>query len=143
VPQNPPSTEPDAVNKLVLIGEDDLDDQELFREIFSSIDTKLDLQFVSNGAGVISFIENCEEHRLPCLIILDYNMPELSGADILELLQKNNRCKDIPKIIWSTSGSEMFKKRCLELGASAYIIKPSSVSDLKEIATHMLSFCGS
>ena len=141
MPQNPPATTGQSSPKLVLIGEDDLDDEELFREIFSAANERLDLEFVSSGAAVISFLERCDEHRLPCLIILDYNMPELNGADILERLKTNERCANIPKIIWSTSGSEMFKKRCLELGAAAYVIKPSNVTDLKEMAQYMLSFC--
>ena len=140
MPQNPTSPTPPN-RRLVLIGEDDLDDQELFREIFSAADESLVLEFVSNGASVISYIDNCDDNHMPCLIILDYNMPELNGADILEKLQANSRCGKIPKIIWSTSGSDMFKKRCLELGASAYVIKPSNVSDLKEMAHFMLSFC--
>lgn len=141
MPQTPPSAQPDTVSRYVLIGEDDLDDQELFREVFSSIDVNLEFVFLSNGTAVVSFMDDCDEKHLPCLIVLDYNMPGLNGADILERLKNNSCFEKIPKIIWSTSGSDVFKNRCLDLGASAYIIKPSNVKDLKDIAAHMLSFC--
>lgn len=126
--------------RTILIGEDDLDDQELFREIFSSTGNDLELQFLANGSQVINYLEGCEEAKLPGLIILDYNMPEMSGADILKQLKTIPRYNDIPKIIWSTSGSNIYKKKCLEFGASAYIIKPSNVNELKNVVIHMLSF---
>jgi len=127
-------------SKLILIGEDDLDDQELFKEIFDSVQENIQLEFVSNGMEVIQYLENCNEN-LPCLIILDYNMPELSGADILQRLQGNPAYDKIPKIIWSTSGSSIFKEKSIEFGATAYVIKPSNVTELKEVAHYMLSYC--
>jgi CheY-like chemotaxis protein len=143
VPQTPPP-EPilpaqDSSPKFILIGEDDLDDQEIFREIFSSIREEIQLQFVQNGTEVLNYLENCE--ILPCLIVLDYNMPELSGADILEKLKENSRYEKIPKVIWSTSGSNIFRERAIELGATDYIIKPSNVSELQNLATYIAGLC--
>ena len=81
------------------------------------------------------------ENELPCLIVLDYNMPELNGAEILKILKQNSRYDDIPKIVWSTSGSEVYKIKCLESGALDYLIKPSKIKDLENIARNLLSFC--
>ncbi len=47
---------------------------------------------------------------MPCLIVLDYNMPGLNGADILKEIGANERYSTIPKIVWSTSDSDKFKK---------------------------------
>ena len=78
---------------------------------------------------------------MPCLIVLDYNMPGLNGADILRELGTNERYKHIPRIVWSTSASEKFKNLCLQLGAADYVIKPNNVTDLEKIARYMLSLC--
>jgi CheY-like chemotaxis protein len=126
-------------SKTILIGEDDLDDQEFLKEIFSSIGEAFTYEFVFNGGKLLEYLEKAE--HLPCLIVLDYNMPELNGAEILAQLKKNDRYNSIPKIIWSTSNSTTFKEKCLELGANDYVVKPSNVSDLKDIARYMLSFC--
>src|SRR5437764_7291832 len=85
--------------KVILLGEDDIDDQEILEEIFSSIDPSLRLQFINNGKKLVSHLEKVKNERLPCLIVLDYNMPELNGAEILKNLHNNLRVKSIPKII--------------------------------------------
>ena len=144
MPLNEPSkTKLTAVNssKFILLGEDDTDDEELLKEVFSTIDDSFSLTFINNGRKFLSSLDMLSDDNLPCLIILDYNMPELNGAEILKKLKHNNRYHSIPKIIWSTSGSETYKKTCLSLGACEYIIKPSNVNDLTEIARYMLSFC--
>jgi CheY-like chemotaxis protein len=137
----PSRTGSTAAYKFVLLGEDDADDEELLREVFSTIDNSFSLVFVNNGRKLIASLECLGDHELPCLIILDYNMPELNGAEILAKLKVIKRYDSIPKIIWSTSGSDTYKRVCLELGACEYLIKPSNVSSLTDTARYMLSFC--
>lgn len=131
----------DSPSKFILIGEDDADDQEMLKEVFSSIDSSFILFFVNNGGEILSALGKLRNDQMPCLIVLDYNMPGLNGADILKELGSNERFKDIPRIVWSTSASEKFRKLCLELGAVDYVIKPNNVNDLEKIARYMLSVC--
>lgn len=133
------STEPPS--KFILLGEDDPDDQEMLKEVFTSIDTAFVLFFVNNGSEIISALEKLKDNQMPCLIVLDYNMPGLNAADILRELSTNVRYKNIPKVVWSTAGSEKFRSRCLELGALDYVIKPNNITDLDRIARYMLSLC--
>src|SRR5262245_15706124 len=100
--------------KLVLIGEDDIDDQEFLIELFSSIDEYCKLMFATNGTKVLDYLEKCEDESLPCLILLDYNMPEKNGAEILKELKHDSRYTPIPKVIWSTSKSQTYKDSCLD-----------------------------
>ena len=134
-------TEPQMPDKFILLGEDDADDEELLKEVFTTLDNSFSMRFANNGRRLVSHLEQLPDNDLPCLIILDYNMPELNGADILKSLKAQARYDSIPKIIWSTSGSETYKRLCLELGACEYIIKPSSFKELTDVARYMLSFC--
>ena len=127
-------------SKFILLGEDDIDDQEILEEIFSTVDPSFNLQFFNNGRKVITHLENANED-LPCLIILDFNMPELNGAEILKMLSKEPRFKEIPKIIWSTSDAPVYKSMCLEYGACDYLVKPSKITALENMVKHMLSYC--
>lgn len=128
-------------SKFIIVGEDDLDDKDILEELFSSIDSSVKLHFLNNGEKLVYFLEGAEAKDLPCLILLDYNMPGLNGAEILSSLQNNERLKHIPKMIWSTSNAAIFKNRCLELGACDYLVKPSSIKDLKNTLQYILSFC--
>ena len=134
-------TSRDLPSKFILLGEDDADDQEMLKEVFTSIDIGFVLFFVNNGKEIISALEKLKDDQMPCLIVLDYNMPGLSGADILRELGTNERYKNIPKVVWSTSGSEKFRNVCLELGAVDYVIKPNNVKGIEEVARYMLSLC--
>lgn len=128
--------------KLILLGEDDEDDRELLEEVFSSIDASFRLLFVNNGHELFSMLDKLKAVSLPCLIILDYNMPGMNGAEILREVNKHADYKNIPAIIWSTSGEEKYKQICLQLGALDYIIKPAQQEDLLKKAVYMLSLCG-
>ena len=127
--------------KLILFGEDDVDDKEFLVEVFSTVDKAFYLEFVNNGRKVLIALEKKPDDQLPCLIVLDYNMPELNGAEILLELKNYRRYDLIPKVIWSTSGSDTYKSICLALGAKAYVMKPSNVKDFEDTVRLMITFC--
>ena len=131
----------EAAFQLILLGEDDLDDEELLKELFSSVDNSFSLTFMNNGKKLVDYLRTAPDNHLPCLLILDYNMPELNGEEILRELAKNSRYDRLPKIIWTTSQSDTYRKRCLDAGATDYIIKPTKVNDLLETIRYMMSFC--
>lgn len=135
-----PQSEHPTSQKIILVGEDDPDDQEFLKDIFASVDPGFLLIFLHNGALVIDYLERCESDSLPCLILLDYNMPEMDGSDILKKLSGEARYQNIPKIIWSTSSSPTYRNKCLELGATEYLVKPSSIQALTDIAGQMIGF---
>lgn len=129
-------------NRLIIFGEDDIDDIDLLKETFSVVDNSYSLAFIDKGRKLINALDALSEKELPSLLVLDYNMPELNGAEILTELYPRERYASIPKIIWSTSGSETYKKKCLELGAVDYLIKPLNVKDYLDTVRYMLTFCG-
>lgn len=128
------------LHKQILVGEDDLDDKEILEEIFLSLDPSIQTTFINDGQKLVSFLENATTPDLPGLIILDYNMPHLNGAEILKSLQQHERLSNIPKIIWSTSNADGFRNTSLQLGAMEYLVKPSSFSDLKSMLKGMLTY---
>ena len=130
-----------STEKFILLGEDDVDDQEILEEIFTSVAPSFRLQFINNGKKLVLHLEETKDDQLPCLILLDYNMPELNGAEILETLNGNHRLQRVPKIIWSTSNAPAYKRTCLELGASDYLVKPSKINALEEMVRHIVSYC--
>ena len=127
--------------KWILIGEDDMDDKEIIEETFREIDASIRLCFVGSGQEIIAILENCGQEEEPSLVVLDYNMPGLTGAEILKKLQPIKSVEKVPKLIWSTSGASYYKNKCIELGADGYLVKPSSIGELEETVRYMLSLC--
>ena len=58
------------------------------------------------------------------LILLDLNLPDMSGIDILEKVKSNQHTKRLPVIILTTTDDEREIQRCYDLGANVYITKP-------------------
>lgn len=126
----------------IFLAEDDLDDQELLIEAISSFNQSIEVEIVTNGKKAVSFLERLEPEENPCLIVLDYNLPEMSGAEILAQISHLKKFDDIIKVVWSTSNSPVYEKMCLELGAQAYIVKPNDISGINKLAQLMLQMCG-
>ena len=126
----------------IFLAEDDVDDQELLIEAFTIQSQSLKIHTATNGKKAALFLDELSDDALPCLIVLDYNLPEVDGAQLLELLTSKSRYDDIPKVVWSTSNSPMYRKLCLQMGAKAYFVKPNDIKGIHNLAKEMLEFCG-
>lgn len=131
---------PGHATKFIVLAEDDQDDQEMLQFAFREVAPHMQLVCMPNGRTFMTWLEKQPDEGLPSVIVLDYNLPELNGAEIMQLLAPDERLKNIPKIIWSTSNSPVFRSICLELGAKDYIAKPSDLASYLAIARHILSF---
>ena len=125
----------------ILAADDDLEDLELIEDAFSSLDQGISLYKVTNGKAVIDYLNNLPDSDLPCLIILDYNMPELKGSEVLAKISKEKRYAEIPKLVLSTSSAPLHIHECMSNGAAEYYVKPTSMRELEVIAKKMLAFC--
>ena len=123
------------------MAEDDLDDQEFLKEALEGIDKGVRLMAFSTGVKFMTALGQTSDENLPGLIVLDYNIPELNGAEILEQLSKQERYATIPKLVWSTSDSELYRQNCFTYGAKAYLVKPSSINGIANVAREMLTYC--
>ena len=125
----------------ILAADDDLEDLELIEDAFTSLHSEITLFKVTNGRAVIDYLKNLPDSDLPCLIILDYNMPELKGSEVLAKISKEERYAQIPKLVLSTSSAPLHIHECLSNGATEYYVKPTSMRELEIIAKKMLEFC--
>jgi CheY-like chemotaxis protein len=68
----------------------------------------------------------------PDLLILDINMPGVSGIDFLEFLRRRADMKNIPVVMLSTEASDVMVDQAMALGADAYVTKPVALDELEE-----------
>ncbi|MFI5220465.1 MAG: response regulator [Bacteroidia bacterium] len=121
----------------VLLAEDDEDDCSLFEEAFSELNLSLELKMVRNGVELFQFLEK-PGHQLPQLIFLDINMPLKNGFQCLGEMKQNNRLKQIPVIIYSTTYHNNDVNHAYQNGAYYYVRKPNSFNELKKIIQKVL-----
>ena len=122
----------------IVLADDDIDDQELLTEAIKDINPYIELITITNGNKAISFLNDLPEGTVPSLIVLDYNLPEVNGAEILQSIQPLKRFEEVTKVVWSTSNSPVFKKACLDYGAHAYLVKPSDLAVIQRLAQQIL-----
>jgi DNA-binding response OmpR family regulator len=67
----------------------------------------------------------------PDLLILDINMPEVSGLDLLEFLRRRTEWKELPIIMLSSESADSTVDHALKMGADAYIMKPVTIQELE------------
>jgi two-component system chemotaxis response regulator CheY len=70
--------------------------------------------------------------RSPELLLLDINMPEVSGLDMLEFLRRRREWRDLPIIMLSSEAAESTVDRTLQMGADAYLMKPVTIEELEQ-----------
>ena len=70
--------------------------------------------------------------KKPDLLILDINMPEVSGLDMVEFLRRRDHTKELPIIMLSSESSDTMVDRAMELGADSYVMKPVTIDELEK-----------
>lgn len=133
-------TEHIMIRKKILLAEDDPDDRDIMMGILSEREDIDVIRSVSTGVELIAFLEYLsQDQQLPDLIILDHNMPRMTGKETLKLLKASNRYKSIPVVVFTTDSSTVFVRECMSIGASLVETKPES---LEQYETLMTKFIG-
>ncbi len=68
----------------------------------------------------------------PDLLLLDINMPEVSGLDMLEFLRRRAEWKQLPILMLSTEAADVTVDKALALGADGYVSKPVTIEELEK-----------
>lgn len=70
--------------------------------------------------------------KRPELIVLDINMPEVSGLDMLEFLRRRPEWKNLPVIMLSSEAADVMVDKAMKLGANGYVMKPVTIEELEK-----------
>ncbi|GAB4043671.1 response regulator [Spirosoma jeollabukense] len=122
----------------VLIVDDDPDDQYLIKIAFEQESEKFILDIASDGNEVLAMIQT--PLFLPDLILLDLNMPFVSGFGVLQYLKQSPRHCHIPVIILTTSSQPDDVEQAYKFGANTFITKPASQQGLTELVRYLRGY---
>jgi CheY-like chemotaxis protein len=121
----------------ILLIEDSEIDALLFEEALVREGISGSLRRVSSGVQAISYLEG-EGHYadrigspFPSVIFTDIHMPTMDGFAVLHWLRNHPKCGLLPVMVFSSSNDDSDIEKAYRLGANAYLVKPSSVTELQ------------
>lgn len=79
----------------------------------------------------------------PDIVILDINMPEVTGMDMLEFLRRRAEFKNLPVVMLSTEATDIRVDEAMRLGANAFVFKPVTIEELESAIGRVLPATGS
>jgi len=123
--------------KTILLAEDNVLDVELTLEALKENNLANHVVVVSDGVEALEYL-NCEGNYKnrntgnPAVLLLDIKMPRMNGIEVLAAIRENEKFKTIPIVMLTSSREEPDLKKCYELGANAYVVKPVDFKNFLE-----------
>jgi CheY-like chemotaxis protein len=134
---------PSTKGAQILLAEDNRGDILLVREALDQHGVHADLLVTRDGGGFLQLLDRIEAGELPCpdLVLLDLNLPQHNGAEILAHLRQSTRCSQVHVVVVTSSNARKDRDTVARLGASGYFLKPSDYDEfmrLGEIVRQMI-----
>src|ERR1035437_7817102 len=127
----------------ILLADDDTDDRSFFAKALKEVAISTNLTTAKDGEHLMKYLADNSE-QLPNVLFLDLNMPRKNGFECLVEINENEKLKDIPVVILSTSYPQDkhyelgMISNLFNLGARVYIRKPTEFNQLKQLIDHSL-----
>lgn len=122
--------------KVILSVEDDHAAFLLLQLGFGEVGGDFRLYRVEDGDQALRFLSRADDYHdapKPDLILLNLNLPRVTGHDVLGAMKDDAELSDIPVVVFSSSRLDSDKARCLALGARSFVTKPSGLDEFLNV----------
>jgi CheY-like chemotaxis protein len=126
-------------SKKVILVEDNMADVELVKISVRELETPVELVHVGDGHELLNFLKTAHLNEI-AVILLDLNMPRVSGIDVLHHMQQDPALKKVPVVMFTTSNSKSDIMKCYELGAKAFVCKPLDIFEFNNSIRSIVEF---
>ena len=123
----------------VLYVDDSVSDAKLMQLVFEEAGFPEPLQIAMSGREAIDYLSgdgryaDRDRFPMPVLVLLDLNMPMISGFEILQWIGAHSEFQQFPVVVYSSSSQPSDVERARELGASDYFVKPCLFDKTQEL----------
>ena len=127
----------------ILLVEDNQDDVLLTRQCFKQSGLKVNLHHVSNGQQCMEYLRHQGDYAAstaPDLILLDLNMPVMTGEEVLAELTDDDALKHLPVVVLTTSSDQSDVLSTYRLECSAYVVKPVDLNEFLSAIQSITNF---
>ena len=116
----------------IVMIEDDIDDRDIFRDVFAELAFKNEIIFFKDGESALEYL--IETNEKPFIIFSDINMPRLSGMQLRAKIHENEdlRLKSIPYLFFSTSAEQENVIDAYSKSIQGFFVKPRNYNEIKE-----------
>lgn len=114
----------------VIIAEDSAPDVILVKETLRAAGIEVELTVFPDGEDCARYLRSSEDP--PDAIIVDLNLPRVDGFELLKIVRGDQRYKSVPVAVLTSSRRAEDRQKSIELGANAFITKPSRLDDFLE-----------
>jgi len=122
----------------ILLVEDNLEDVAFAERILKRHKLQKNLVVAASGTEALEALERCDKDgKNPNLILLDINLPDISGIELLTRIKKDARFSRIPVVILTGSNEDEDIQKSYDLGASSYLVKPISKDALMLVVENL------
>lgn len=127
---------------VVLMADDDEDDRQFASEAMRATCQHSDMRSVGDGRQLLDYLRREGDYRnragmapMPDVILLDLNMPKMTGIEALAEIKSDTTLRSLPVVIFSDSGTTDDVIACYQLGANSYIRKPTGFDEWVDVMT--------
>lgn len=127
----------------VLLVEDNPGDTDLIKESLLSGKLHLQVRSVSDGVEALAFLRKTGAYanaETPDILLLDLNLPKLSGPEVLAEMKRDARLRIIPVVILTSSDAEADVLSSYQMGANCYVTKPVGLEAFQKIVRSVEEF---
>ena len=126
----------------IFLAEDNPGDVFLINEALASADLQFRIHRVEDGGAALKVLDEIEGQRMLLnLIVLDLNLPKVSGHELLSTIRASDYFRETPVIIVTSSESPEDRQRADELGIASYFRKPSDLNEFLKFGNLVKAVC--
>jgi len=124
---------------MIVYVDDDEEDRSLLSDALSMSAPEYEVTTLEDGNSALEFLHSSKED-LPCLVIVDLNMPGMNGKELIATIRRNDAFNSLPIVAFTTSSSYLDRAECAKHGVDM-ITKPITFTELKETVRQLTSYC--
>ncbi|WP_138994595.1 response regulator [Larkinella sp. C7] len=129
----------------LLYVEDNPDDADVFGRVMRKMEKTISYKVINVGSEALDYLSaegkyQTETAPLPKLLLLDLDLSEYSGFDIIERARSLSRTRLLPIVVFSTSDNPQDISQSFQLGANAYVVKPGTYQSIGQLLRRLCDF---
>ncbi|SEJ42381.1 CheY chemotaxis protein or a CheY-like REC (receiver) domain [Dyadobacter koreensis] len=120
--------------KIIYVADDDEDDRLFLSDAIRKVSPEIKIVEAADGDDLLELIKKENTKDANILILLDMNMPRVTGLEALQVIRTNEKIKHIPAVMISTSSDKKLMQDAYATGINAFIKKPNNYGGYLKIA---------